>query len=274
MPKKPPTRADFPSHLSLTITPPPCSPQQTQPQPPPNILLLLHGLGDSATAFTSFARALHLPETTILTIQAPHPLPFDLPGAHWGDDVTLDAGSGSSGGGLDMDGGFERATRLLVEDVVKGVLVQTCGYGERDILVFGFGQGGMAALCVANALALGSSSSTSSSGSLGGGRGGGEPGKELSGVVSIGAPYPLSAKVGRGKSRTPVLLVAGRDSTAVSDGAVQRTKQEFEFVEVHRYARRGDGMPRNREEMWPVMQFLARRLRSWKGVPEGSVEIT
>lgn len=170
-----------------------------------------------------------------------------------------------------MDGGFERATRLLVEDVVKGVLVQTCGYGERDILVFGFGQGGMAALCVASALASGSSWSTSGSGSLGGG---GEPGKELSGVVSIGAPYPLSAKVGRGKSRTPVLLVAGRDSTAVSDGAVQRTKQEFEFVEVHRYARRGDGMPRNREEMWPVMQFLARRLRSWKGVPEGSVEIT
>lgn len=264
MPKKPPTRADFPSHLSLTITPPPSPPPPQPPQQtPPNILLLLHGLGDSATAFTSFARALHLPETTVLTIQAPHPLPFDLPGAHWGDDVTLDAGSG---GGLDMDGGFERATRLLVEDVVRGVLVQKCGYGERDILVFGFGQGGMAGLCVANALA--SSSSTSSGG------GGGESGKELSGVVSIGAPYPLSAKAGRKKTRTPVLLVAGRDSTAVSDGAVQRTKQEFEFVEVHRYARRGDGMPRNREEMWPVMQFLARRLRSWRGVPEGSVEIT
>lgn len=161
-----------------------------------------------------------------------------------------------------MDGGFERATRLLVEDVVRGVLVRKCGYGVREILVFGFGQGGMAGLCVANALA---SSTTSTSG--------GDDGKELSGVVSIGAPYPLSARIS-GKSRTPVLLVAGRDSTAVSDSVVQRTKQVFEFVEVHRYARRGDGMPRNRDEMWPVMQFLARRLRSLRGVPEGSVEIT
>jgi hypothetical protein len=33
-------------------------------------------------------------------------------------------------------------------------------------------------------------------------------------------------------------------------------------------------MPSNRDEMMPIMQFLARRLRSRKGVVEGAVEIS
>ncbi|KAL5359477.1 Alpha/Beta hydrolase protein [Aspergillus floccosus] len=252
MPTKLPSESDFPSSLTLTITPP----QQPAPQarPPPNLLLLLHGLGDTSASFTSFARALNLPETTVLTLQAPAPLPFDLPGFHWGDDVTFDSATGA----LDMDAGFDRAARLLVDEVVRGVLVDKCGYALRDILVFGFGQGGMAGLVCAREL-----------------------GAALAGVVSIGAPYPLSGKVvgggggggGAGKNRTPVLLVAGRESRAVSDAAMRRTKEVFEFVEVQRYARRGDGMPQSREEMLPVMQFFARRLRSWQGVPAGSVEI-
>ncbi|KAL4896012.1 Alpha/Beta hydrolase protein [Aspergillus ambiguus] len=255
MPTKLPTVSDFPSSLTLSITPAPTPPQQTS-RTPRNLLLLLHGLGDTSASFTSLARALNLPETTILTLQAPTPLPFDLPGFHWGDDVSFD----STTGGLDMDAGFARATRVLVDDVVHGVLVRKCGYALRDILVLGSGQGGMAALVAARELGR-SPHSTSDGGAL-------------AGVVSIGAPYPLSGSTVGAKNRSPVLLVAGRESRAVGDGAVRRTKEVFEFVELHRYARRGDGMPQNRDEMFPVMQFFARRLRSWQGVPEGSVEIT
>lgn len=251
MPTKLPSQSDFPPSLTLTITPPQQPPPQSPHRTPPNLLLLLHGLGDTSASFTSFARALNLPETTVLTLQAPAPLPFDLPGFHWGDDVTFDSATGS----LDMDAGFDRAARLLVDEVVRGVLVRKCGYALRDILVFGFGQGGMAGLVCARELGTAQEDA-------------------LAGVVSIGAPYPLSGKVVGGKNRTPVLLVAGRESRAVSDAAVRRTKEVFEFVEVQRYARRGDGMPQSRNEMLPVMQFFARRLRSWQGVPAGSVEIT
>ncbi|RAK81014.1 alpha/beta hydrolase [Aspergillus fijiensis CBS 313.89] len=254
-----PQPTDFPSHLTLTITPP--TPPSTS-QKSPNILLLLHGLGDTAANFTAFARALHLPETTILTLQAPQPLPFDLGGYHWGDDVTF-----TPAGELDMDAGFTRAVRLIVHEVIAGVLVRKCGYRWRDVLVFGLGQGGMVGLEVAAAVAAAGAA----------GAGSGRQGEgEGAGVVSIGAPFPLSAvkNTTTQRNRTPVLVVAGRDSVAVTDSAVRRTKDWFEFVEVHRYARRGDGMPRNRDEMLPVMQFLARRLRSWKGVPEGSVEIS
>ncbi|RAH41378.1 alpha/beta hydrolase [Aspergillus brunneoviolaceus CBS 621.78] len=277
-----PQPTDFPSHLTLTITPP--TPPSTS-QKSPNILLLLHGLGDTAANFTAFARALHLPETTILTLQAPQPLPFDLGGYHWGDDVTF-----TPAGELDMDAGFTRAMRLIVHEVIAGVLVRKCGYRWRDVLVFGLGQGGMVGLEVAAAVAA------AGAGGVGSGRQGegeragagaaagaalglsssAENDRWLAGVVSIGAPFPLSAvkNTTTQRNRTPVLVVAGRDSVAVTDSAVRRTKDWFEFVEVHRYARRGDGMPRNRDEMLPVMQFLARRLRSWKGVPEGSVEIS
>ncbi|PYH98647.1 alpha/beta-hydrolase [Aspergillus ellipticus CBS 707.79] len=251
-----PQKSDFPSHLTLTITPP--TPTLSPPKAPPNILLLLHGLGDTSQNFTPLARSLNLPETLVLTIQAPLPLPFDLGGFHWGDDVTF-----SPAGDLDMDAGFTRSSRVLVQEVILDTLVKKCGYRVRDICVFGLGQGGMAGLEAARGLR--------------------KMGEEaLGGVVSVGGAVALglpsggsTAAAGSGKSRTPVLVVGGReDSSAVNEAGVRRTKEWFEFVEVHRYARRGDGMPRSREEMFPVMAFLARRLRSWKGVPEGSVEIS
>ncbi|KAI9930051.1 hypothetical protein ASPWEDRAFT_283810 [Aspergillus wentii DTO 134E9] len=261
MPKRNPSHSDFPSHLTLTITPPPTPSAAATP----NILILLHGLGDSAAAFTSFARALNLPETLILTLQAPTPLPFDLGGFHWGDDVSFD----SSTGGLDMDAGFTRSVKGLVDEVVRGVLVRKCGWRLREVMMLGFGQGGMAGLVAARELGVQPKVRVE-----GEGEEDGEDTGALSGVISIGAPYPLSGSKMGSKNRTPVLLVGGRDSSAVPDGAVSRTKEVFEFVELHRYARKGDGMPRNRDEMMPVMQFFARRLRSRQGVPEGSVEIT
>lgn len=171
-----------------------------------------------------------------------------------------------------MDAGFTRSTNTIIKEVIVDTLLKKCGYRGRDIVVFGIGQGGMVGLEVARHFRT----------SLGGGDGDGD--KELGGVVSIGAPVGLSGKApasgtGSGKSRTPVLIVAGKEdggerSTAVTAAGVRRTKEWFEFVEVSRYKRRGDGMPRNAEEMRPVMEFLARRLRSYKGVPEGSVELS
>ncbi|RDK39432.1 lysophospholipase/carboxylesterase family protein [Aspergillus phoenicis ATCC 13157] len=259
----PPTHSHFPSHLTLTITPPSLS-SSTTSQSSPNILLLLHGIGDTSQNLSTLARALNLPETTILTLQAPTPLPFDLGGFHWGDDITF-----SPAGDLDMDVGFSRSTKTIIQEVIVDTLLKKCGYRGRDIIVFGIGQGGMVGLEVARHF------KDFSEGVKDGDR-------ELGGVVSIGAPVGLSGKApasGTGKSRTPVLVVAGKEdggerSTAVSAAGVRRTKEWFEFVEVSRYKRRGDGMPRNADEMRPVMEFLARRLRSYKGVPEGSIELS
>jgi predicted esterase len=284
MPKKIPVPDDFPPHVTVVITYPGSAdstpPPTTSTAGPSNILILLHGLGDTAAAFTSFGRALNLPETICVTVQAPSPLPagfVEQEGYHWGNDVIFEDD------GLAMDaGGFDRsAARYLARDVVTETLVQKCGYRLRDIMLLGLGQGGMAALVAARE--LGSHPppvpdsavmvSTSSSPIISSGS---DSDASLAGVVSLGASYPLSASTVGPKNRTPVLLLAGRDDghTAVSDTAVRRTKDVFEFVEIHRWPRRGDGMPRNRDDVLPLMQFFARRLRSRQGVPEGSIELT
>ncbi|KAK4501724.1 hypothetical protein PRZ48_007533 [Zasmidium cellare] len=236
-----PKTDDFPASVKLNIVPPPNN------NPPTNTLLLLHGLGDTNTPFTTLASQLNLPETACISLQGPNPL-LDLGGFHWGDDIIFD----STNGGLDSDAGFAKTTEVL-KNVVQEGLVGKCGFKEREILLLGFGQGGMAALNYAVTH---------------------HPTKELGGIISIASGLPSSAPASLDpKLPTPVLICAGSSESAVTSTSEDKLKRVFEHVEVKRYRRPGDSMPSNRDEMLPVMQFLSRRLRSVKGVPEGAVEV-
>lgn len=266
MPPRLPTPTDFPPTLTLTITPPPPSTST-----PSNALVLLHGLGDTHHPFTTLSQRLSLPETVCISLQAPTPLPFSLPGFHWGDDIIFDQRSGN----MDIDTGFVKAVKMLT-GVVEG-LTKECGFRAREVLMFGYGQGGMAALAVVASLE-----------------------EELAGVVTIGGPVPSSTMTStstsststtpgpststasstsppptaKSKNRTPILALGGSSQTLLTPSAITNLKTVYEFVEYKKWPRAGDSMPRNREEMLPIMEFFSRRLRSRRGVPEGSVEIT
>jgi predicted esterase len=216
---------------------------------PTNTVLFLPGLGDTSQNFSSFARALNLPETLCVTLQGPTPLPLPLPeGFHWDDDLLVDQGSGD----LDPDAGFSKSTQLLKDEVIEKVLISKCGFKATEILLFGFGQGGMAALATARAFK-----------------------GELGGVISIGGRIPSSFMLVNGpKIKTPVLLLGGSKGSMASADVVKSTKETFEHVEYHQWKKADDSMPQNRDEALPMMQFFARRLRSQKGVPEGSVELS
>ena len=238
-----PTPSDFPSHINASIIPPPSG------QTPVNILLLLHGLGDTNTSFTNLARQLSLPETACISIQAPTPLPFDLGGFHWGDDITFD----SSQATMDYDTGFSKSSNIISEDIITNILVQKCCYKPRNILLFGFGQGAMAAIAAAISLE-----------------------SELGGIVSIGGPLPEGLRNDSGavvKNDTPLIVLGGSSGTLITQSALTLMKQRFRTVEYIKWPRQGDGMPGNRDEMLPIMRFFARRLQSMAGVPEGSVDI-
>lgn len=243
MPGRLPTKEDgIPG--TYAIVPPPASQSAT------NILILLHGLGDTHSPFQSFGQRLQLPETACISIKGSARMPFDLEGAHWGDDIVFD----EANGGIDIDTGFKKSTKVVLEDVIKKVLVEKCGYRLREILLFGFGQGGMLAMNVAAEL--------------------GE--EELGGVVSIGGALPATAPLAEvnKKSRTPVIVCKGYRNLAVTYEDEGRIKDTFTFAEIKEWSKTGDGMPSNRDEMLPIMQFFARRLRSTHGVPKGSVELT
>ena len=216
---------------------------------------------------------MNLPETACVSVRGPKAL-LDLEGAHWGDDIIFD----STTGGLDADSGLRESTELL-RIVIKETLLEKCGYAPRDIVVFGFGQGGMVALSTARKslgfsptrvrtltilliVAIQSSAADATSG-------------ELGGIISIGAALPSEAPAGLvSKCKTPVLVCAGQDRSVVTSTAEDKLKRLFEFIEIKRYRKSGDSMPSNRDEMMPIMQFFSRRLKSMKGVPTGSVEIS
>ena len=96
----------------------------------------------------------------------------------------------------------------------------------------------------------------------------------MGGIISIGGGLPSEAPASLNpKSKTPVLVCAGSDQSSVTSFLEDKLKHVFEHVEIKRYRKPGDSMPSNRDEMMPIMQFFSRRLRSTKGIPEGSVEL-
>jgi predicted esterase len=239
-PSKLPTGSDFPHPLHAVL--------HSTPKPT-NAVLFLTGLGDTSQNFSSFARALNLPETLCITFQGPTPLPLPFPeGFHWCDDLLVDQRSGD----LDPFAGFSKSTQLLAQEIIEQVLVSKCGFKAREILLFGYGQGGMTALATAKAFK-----------------------GELGGVISIGGRIPSSCMLVSGpKIKTPVLLLGGSKGSIALGDTGKSTKGTFEHVEHHQWKKADDNMPKNREEALPMMQFFARRLRSQKVVPDGSVELS
>ncbi|AEO62526.1 uncharacterized protein THITE_2030431, partial [Thermothielavioides terrestris NRRL 8126] len=268
----------------------------TYPSPPESttaILLLFHGLGDTPAPFTRLAENLRLPGVLAIAVRGTAPLPGaalllssssssssdgDAGGAknqssrsgsdgygygyHWGDDLRLDvAGGGRGGGGPALDAaddpGFERARAWVMDRLIGEVLVARCGWEVGDVLLFGFGQGGALALGLASALRMAGRNRVQERG---------EGGKaKFKGVVAIGAGLPPSmvpSVSGLGKAETPVLVCCGRESEVVDEDAVELLEREFKDVRVVRWKRASDGMPTNREEALPMMQFFAERLRS------------
>lgn len=97
--------------------------------------------------------------------------------------------------------------------------------------------------------------------------------EELGGVVSVGGPLPGDAPASlKPKAKTPIIVCSGTDSRWVNPSAESKLKNVFGTVQISRYRRSGDTMPKDRDEMLPIMQFFARRLR--QSAPLGTVEVS
>ncbi|KAK4203291.1 Alpha/Beta hydrolase protein [Triangularia verruculosa] len=267
MAPKIPQPSDFSKFPSIQLHPP------SPPESTTTFLIVLHGLGDNPVSFSAFPKSLNLPGVYAITVRGVSPLPPSLlpePAPeygcfHWGDDLTLDSGTGE----LDSDPGFEKARGVLLEELIQGVIVGELGWGVGDVIVFGYGQGGGVAL------GLGSEVRRLEGGRVGevveGEEGEGEKrGKgELKGVVSVGGGLPgsmIPSLSKREKVGSPVLVMCGEGSEVVDEDAEERLREEFERVKIVRWGgrRRGDdGMPRTREEVLPLMEFFAERLREF-----------
>ncbi|KAF4989729.1 hypothetical protein FDECE_14611 [Fusarium decemcellulare] len=252
MPPRIPTEADF-SPLLQTL--PHTLHFPSPPESTTTFLILFHGLGDSDAPFASFARNLNLPGVLAISVRGTSVLPPALfggerPGFHWGDDVTMDPSTGD----LTEDPGFEKARKAVMERLIGEVLIDKCGWEMRDIIFFGFGQGGSLALGLASSLRQAARVTDITEGERQ------SPGNtNFKGAISIGGPLPQSmvpTVSSREKSRTNVLVCQ------LNEDAVDAVKREFEDVRDVQWKRREVAMPRDREEVLPLMQFFADRLRN------------
>ena len=241
-----PQISDFQAELRPVVYLPPSN-------NPSNVIVFLPGLGDTAANFSGFAKALNLPDAVTVTLEPPFPLPFPIgPGQQWSDDILFDQATGK----LDPDSPLTKSAKL-VAGVLQDVLIAKLNFTPLQIHLFGFGQGGSVAL---SALLEPDLMVTT-----------------LGSVVSIGGPLAISANDSSSitKKKTPILLLGGSKGALIRDqeSLVKRVKTNFEFVEYHAWKKNEDSMPTSREEVLPMMQFLAQRLRSLRGVPQTAVEV-
>ncbi|OTB05875.1 hypothetical protein M426DRAFT_319563 [Hypoxylon sp. CI-4A] len=264
MPTRIPKPEDF-HHLSPSLTVSLIFPEV--PETTTAILILFHGLGDSEKSFATFAKNMNLPGVLSISVRGVSPLPPSLLGLpdseasrptshfHWGDDLSLSPSTGE----LDPDPGFSKSENLVLGKLIRETLVEKYGWETNDILLFGFGQGGSLALGLPSKVRQGERVVDVTEGD-------GATGATFKGVISIGGPLPTSmipTLSAREKSRTPVLICHGRSSEFVDEEAMDSLKKEFVDVREVKWKKSDDSMPKNKDEMLPIMQFFAERLRAW-----------
>ncbi|KAK1599624.1 phospholipase/Carboxylesterase superfamily protein [Colletotrichum navitas] len=272
MPARIPTPEDFAPIqpvLSLSLSFP------NPPESTTAILILFHGLGDSEVPFASFAKAMSLPGVLAISVRGPSPLPPSMlpddglssaaasvgAGArhfHWGDDITFDPSTDS----ISSDPGFSRSYTLVVDRLIRETIIARCGWDLSDIILFGFGQGGSLALGIASQLRLGPQVvdvTDAPADKPNRGDNAHFDGNTLKGVLSIGGPLPqsmLPTVSARGKCKTKACAVQ------LDDDAFEAIKEEFLDARLIKWKRKDVAMPRDREEMFPLMQFFAECLKS------------
>ncbi|KAF8064076.1 hypothetical protein FPV67DRAFT_201101 [Lyophyllum atratum] len=211
-----------------------------------NLLILLHGLGDSHVPFAKLGRQLKLPQTAVLALRAPEQVPFLY------EDSFQWYNSFDGLGEL-----IERPNPTPALEVMAKVvkhLVDDCGWLSDRIHLFGFAQGGSVAAEFGIAwwkdhLAAQRGATASSSSSPG----------PLGSIVTISGPL-LSYPTLSVKCPTPVLVVHNPPpaETALPSGAIAAYKKAYENVTEK--TSKEPGMPSSRTGWEPIMQFWSSHL--------------
>ncbi|KAL0573900.1 hypothetical protein V5O48_008048 [Marasmius crinis-equi] len=205
-----------------------------------NLLILLHGLGDTHIPFSKLGRSLKLPQTAILALRAPEKIPFLHEEAYqW--YTSFDQ----------LGDLIDRPNPTPALDLLSKLfahLTDHCGWSSDKIHLFGFAQGGSVALEFAIKHFRQNSNANGTSGRLGS-------------VVSISGPL-LSYPTLSSPCPTPVLAVYRPPPAEphFTSGDLTALKKAFGSIREGKMPPRGAGMPSSREEWEPIMRFWSERL--------------
>ncbi|GAA5958538.1 hypothetical protein JCM8115_002498 [Rhodotorula mucilaginosa] len=203
-----------------------------------NLLVLFHGLGDTAKPFAELGQSLNLPQTAVLTLQAPAQIPLLEEEAYqWWDSFDQLGEVIQNPNPTKTLALFTRVLEYLTSPTPQG-----CGWHPSRIHCFGFAQGGS---CAAE-LALQWSRSRPAADHLGS-------------LVCVSAPL-LSHPTLSTPAATKVCLVY-RAPEERSIGVPSWRKGFQSVKEVKLPGGRGrEGMPRGMDEWRDIMRFWSETL--------------
>lgn len=190
-----------------------------------HVVILLHEAGGSKESLKKFAWRLQnrRPDCAFVILQGSTLVPGKEKSYHWGDRQD------------DWNGGFLGASSLILKHVIESGLISVCGFGPRNVVLLGHGQGGMAALATVSAC----------------------DGIELGGVVTIGGPMPTSIRPpSSAKIKTPFLILRGVHG-GHDYSTLQLLRKSFIHVDISTIQ---DAIPEKPKDLEPLLEFFAHRL--------------
>ncbi|KAF5350525.1 hypothetical protein D9756_008704 [Leucocoprinus leucothites] len=235
-----------------------------------NLLILIHGLGDTHVPFAKMGKQLKLPQTAVLALRAPEQIPFLYEEAYqW--YTSFDPL-----GELITSSNPTPAIQLL--DKVVTHLTTECKWPLNRIHWFGFAQGGSVVaefglwwwkekqlLPARKALPSTAAGNTTTAEA---------PTTSFGSITTISGPL-LSFPSSSTHSPTPVLAISRPrpSELAFSANDISAFKRGFRVVKEVKYENPSGGMPVGKAEWEPVMRFWSERLEKRVGDEAGLYEV-
>jgi len=228
----------------------------TQNQPNTNLLVLLHGAGDSHIPFDKLGQTMALPQTATLSIAALgyQQLPFGL-GSTWFQEMDYETGQPLAETHSTRQESLLQATTQLYA-VLEQLIVQEGWIIPERVFFLGYGAGAALAmqLCVAWH----------------------ERGHSpLGGAVCVAGGAVVRDKISAPKmttteiKATPLLLMVGDkdDSFPPQRAKLLRQRYYSGCTQIHVEPSKEQGMIQSQSEMQKVMEFLSQRLVRLSALP-------
>lgn len=190
-----------------------------------NLLIFLHGLGDTHQPFYNLGQSLKLPQTAILSLRAPEHVPL-LPEEAYQWYTSFD----------ELGELISKPNPTAALDLIKRIIMylhKECGWPAHALHFFGFAQGG--SIAAESVLAL----STDNADPL-----------SLGSLVTVDGPL-LSFPTPSALSPTPILVWRKASNSITAAGPF---KKGFKSVGEHTAQGIGQGMPSNQAEWFPIMK--------------------
>lgn len=209
-------------------------------QPNANLLVLLHGAGDTHVPFDKLARTMALPQTATLSLSAKNDyekLPFDL-GCTWFQEMDYATGMQLSEAKQRYNRQFA-ATKLCA--VMEELSLEQHWIIPERIFFLGFGAGA--------ALVMQLCGLWSERGHV-----------PFGGAICVAGGVVMEDATTTTTTTTPVLLMVGEKDDAFPPGRARLVKERYGNADIHVEPNKQQGMIQSPDEMKRVMEFLSKRL--------------